>query len=202
MARTPSPQRLRPLAALALLAASGVAAKVAPVVEPRLLGTWWRPVELAGPAYPRGASGQACVHLAFRIDDDGRVRGMAVLRRWSSRVGDEAKGEHARRIHAAFARESAAAALRWRFAPAGRGGQPVVTALNLAFDDRGTHDGEAIRSHCAVDDVVAAIGDAQDLVAARGSLVLSEMDREGVSNPLMIDRDRHGWGVIQAGDAP
>lgn len=195
------PTRSRWLALLALLLAGQAAAELAPVVEARTAGGWWRPLALAGPAYPRGQSGQACVHLAFRIDDDGRVRGMAVLKRWSSRAG-AGEGKDAQRIHAAFAQAAAAAALQWRFTPAGRGGRPIVTALNLAFDDRGKQHGDAIRAHCAVGDLVAAIGDAQALAAARGSLVLSEMDREGVSNPMMIDRDRHGWGVIQAGDAP
>lgn len=203
MAQAPRPFRPRLLwvALPALLVAARAGAEVVPVVEPGAITAWWRPVALAGPDYPQGMTGQACVHLAFRIDDDGRVRDMAVLRRWSSRVG-RSDGEQARRIHAAFARQAAAAALQWRFEPAGRSEQPIVTALNLAFDDRGKGEGEAIRAHCAVGELAAFIGDAQDLLSGRGTLMLSEMDREGVSNSMLVGRDRHGWGVILPGDAP
>lgn len=195
--RRPAP---RPWLALAgLLASVPVLADTVPVVESAEAGARWKPTALSVPAYPRGAVGQACVHLAFVIGRDGRVRDMAVLRRWSSEEGRDRRVEA---LHAGFAREAAAAVMAWRFEPASRNDQPILTSANLAFDAAGKGQGEAIRAHCAIANLERFIDEAQKGVAARGNLALSHQDRTYVSYPWQIARDRHGWEITSPGDAP
>lgn len=198
--RRPVPT-LRGLALAALAASAPVAADMLPVVDSAAAAARWKPTALTTPAYPRGASGQACVHLAFVIGRDGRVRDMAVLRRWSSVAGEDGEGKDAQDAHAAFAREAAAAAMAWRFEPVNRNDQPILTSINLAFDDRGRGQGPAIRAHCAVANLERFIVEAQKDIAARGNLAVSSQDRNAMSYPWQITRDRHGWNGVP-GDAP
>ena len=143
------------------------------------IGDRWQLAEgaqLAMPEYPpqMAAHGDnVCLALGYRIGKDGTTSDFRVLQQWSSGGEQEPVDGY----WAAFAQSGADALSQWRFAPRA-GVSPVMetyTVATLVFN-AGEVDAGALRAHCHVRDLSAAIQE-QKAKAYRTSMEALDLQR-------------------------
>ncbi|QIK81096.1 hypothetical protein G7069_05495 [Lysobacter sp. HDW10] len=135
---------------------------------------------LSAPGYPAEAQGMGdsvCVALGYRIQPDGSTSDFAVIHNWTS--NNKAANQNVEYLDP-YARAASLAVSTWRFAPKPGVTQavPVDTVATFAF--KGKRSGEslaAIRAHCALNDVAAALKERRDALAGDQQAVRTRLDR-------------------------
>jgi len=154
-------------------------------------------IKLAAPGYPaawkeRGDS--VCVAVAYAIKPDGTTTDFAVLKEWSS-AEDAASTKG---YFDDFAQAGAGALSQWKFKPRPEVTDPqrTVTVATMHFTGKQAMDVAALRSHCQISDLAAAIQDAKHEVTDRDHTRrdMERAARQGAASGAMVSNPAAALG--------
>lgn len=191
--------RIRAALLAALLAAlpASLSAAGLDVVNEAQAARAWQPTGLVPPlAWPSGEQErEACVHLGYSINRDGKPSNFIVLSAWGAGLPGGADGQARLKP---FVQSAAATVQARRFSPtaANPGARPLFTGTILVFAPDPGGDLAALRSRCEVGDLRSFVLREQAKAKRRGNLNQGIMDRNREANPPMIPdgATRHpGW---------
>jgi hypothetical protein len=155
-------------------------------------------IKLAAPGYPaqfKDRGDNVCVAVAYAIKPDGTTGDFAVVKEWSS-AEDAAKTKG---YFDAFAQAGAGALSQWKFKPRPEVTDPqrTVTVATMHFTGKQALDVAALRSHCQVSDLAAAIQDAKHESTDRDRLRrdMERSARQGVASGAMVSNPGAAQGV-------
>ncbi len=136
--------------------------------------------KLTAPGYPEEAKGMTdnvCIALGYRIQPDGTTSDFAVIHNWTSNI--KAANQNVEYLDP-YARAASDAVSQWRFSPKPglAQAQAVDTVATIAF--KGNRRGEslgAIREHCKVADLSAALKERRDVLEGEQMVNHTRLDR-------------------------
>lgn len=135
--------------------------------------------KLAAPGYPAAFANRGdnvCMAMGYRINPDGGTGEFAVLKAWSSSMGES---EPVDGYWDAFSQASVAALHEWRFMPKADVGKPrpVDTVATMTFMGRNPEDAANLRSKCKIDDLAAFLEQVRVEMAKRSDMNRRELEK-------------------------
>src|SRR5690242_14365448 len=154
-------------------------------------------IKLAAPGYPaayKDRGDNVCVAVAYAIKPDGTTSDFAVVKEWSS-AEDAGKTKG---YFDAFAQAGAGALSQWKFKPRPEVTEPqrTVTVATMHFMGKQAMDVAALRSHCQVSDLAAAIQNAKHDATDRDHTRrdMERAARQGASSSSMVNNPAGSLG--------